>query len=182
MAALTEDQQMAAAIAASLTLNNPDSVPAASTTSTMTTGEVGEAKQEEPPLPQKKKRGKLKILRFNHSNGLHRMAKVEFNTTTLKNVKIRLVEDMQLRIDPSTIIIKLDKTSTVEWDTQWDSQTITELGITKNGAKLWLEFPEPKSKPLWSGLGRSFMGPGMSTIGPERLANAQVIGIYFSAQ
>ena len=59
--------------------------------------------------------------------------------------------------------------------------TLTDLGVKKNGQKLWLEFPEPKLKPLWKGLGTRFVGPGMSNIGPERLASAEVIGIYFSA-
>ena len=66
-------------------------------------------------------------------------------------------------------------------DTQWDSQTLTELGISKNGQKLWLEFPEPKLKPLWKGFGSFFVGGGMTRIGTERLASAEVIGVYFSA-
>ena len=112
MAAMTEDQQMAAAIAASMTLNNPTAKPTATTTTTTSTKpssapSTGATKTESAP----KKGKKMKILRFMHSKGLHRMPKVDFTTVTLGRLKERLVTDMALRVDPKTLIIKLNKTA-----------------------------------------------------------------------
>jgi thiol-disulfide isomerase/thioredoxin len=190
MAALTEDEQMAQAIAASLTLNNPSSTtttttsttpsaPTISATASTTSSSSSGANKTEEAVPKKK--GKSKILRFIHANGLHRMTKIVFETMTMKNLKIRLVQDMKLQCEATTLVLKMNKQADFAWDATCDAMTLSELGVKKNGQKLWLEFPEPTLKPLWKGLGTQFIGPGMSNIGPERLACAKVIGIYFSA-
>ena len=197
MAAMTEDEQMAAAIAASLQMNNPPQtaasttpVPVVSTSASTTTtaaassSSSGENKEDSAsPAPAKKtgKPSKPKILRFVHKNGLHRMANVLFDMVKLKDLKRRLITDMNLRIDPKDIVLKMNKEAAVAWGSDWDQQTITELGISKNGHKLWLEFPEPKLLPLWTKLGTRFIAGGDRDIGPERLASAEIIGIYFSA-
>ena len=183
MAALTEDEQMAQAIAASLTLNNPSSTTTTTSTTAPTISATASntssgANKTEEAAPKKK--GKSKILRFIHANGLHRMTKIVFETMTMKNLKIRLVQDMKLKCEATTLVLKMNKQADFAWDSTCDAMTLSELGVKKNGQKLWLEFPEPTLKPLWKGLGTRFIGPGMSNIGPERLASAEVIGIYFS--
>jgi hypothetical protein len=122
MAALSEEAQLAQAIAASLVLNNaastastptPTAAPSAPTTEASTATSTGEKKEDDSAKPKKK--GKPKILRFIHANGLHRMTKIVFETMTLKNLKIRIVDEMQLRVEPKDIILKMEKESDVAW-------------------------------------------------------------------
>ena len=116
---MTEDEQMAAAIAASLQMNNPPQTAASTTpapvvsTSSSSSGEKKEDSASPAPAKKAGKPSKPKILRFVHKNGLHRMANVLFDMVKLKDLKRRLITDMNLRIDSKDIVLKMNKEAAV---------------------------------------------------------------------
>ena len=129
-----------------------------------------------------KKYGKKRILRVLHADGIHRMKKFDFDTETVSMLRQRIIRSMELgQISPEQVIIKLDPTGVgpVIGNSD-DHRPLPDVGIDKNGQKIWVEFPREKLPALAPYLGTRFLR-GKGTCGPESLQAAKVIGIYFSA-
>ena len=202
MAALSEAQQMRLAIEASL--RDMQVAPAASRVGTagstagiIATGAVGavgaavgaaaaaaratSSSSSTLAAGKPAKKGKKRILRLIHKDGLHRLKKFDFDAETVLMLKQRVIRSMELAgVEPSQITVKLDRDADRYFGGADDSKTLPEIGIEKNGQKIWVAFPQAKLATLAPYLGTSFLR-GSGSCGPESLQAAKVIGIYFSA-
>ena len=141
MAALSEEEQLRLAIEASLR-------------------DVGGPPPGAAPGEPKKK-GKRRILRLIHEDGLHRLKKFDFDSETVLMLKQRIIRSMDLSgVEPNQVTVKLNRDDDRYFAAEDDHKFLPEVGIETNGQKIWVAFRRQAVHLLH--ICTSFLGPRLA--------------------